>query len=156
MSENEANAKPSVDDPWEDLVASILSVNQYPLELTYRSIEGLRKQGLVSPEKLRRWDQREIVEHLKSAGCDRGPFMTNLFAIRLANLGVLVESKGLEACTKIIAGRDAKAIEELLLPVNGIGPRVMANFICCARFQRSDRPSSRRRGRDLDEEGGSD
>jgi hypothetical protein len=128
MSEMEANANPSVDDPWEDLVISILSVNQYPLDVTYRSIKGLREQGLVSPEGLRRLDQGENVEHLKSAGCDRGPFMTNLFALRLASLGVLIGSKGIDACTKIIAGRDTEAIEELLLPVNGIGPKVVANF----------------------------
>ena len=54
--------------------------------------------------------------------------MTYLFALRPANLRALVEIKGLEACTRTITGRDKKAIEELLPPVNGIGPRVMANF----------------------------
>lgn len=81
MSEKEAKTKAAADDPWEDLVVSILSVNQYSLEHTYRSIDGLRKQGLFDPERLMRWDQSEIVERLK-----------------------------------------------LLLPVNGIGPKVIANF----------------------------
>ena len=54
--------------------------------------------------------------------------MTSLFALRLANLGALIQGKGLDSCTKAISGRDARTIEELLLPVNGIGPKVIANF----------------------------
>jgi len=75
-----------------------------------------------------RWEQDEIVRRLKSAGCDRGQFMTNLFALRLAALGKMIKVKGIDACTKIISGRDTRAIEELLLPVNGIGPMVLENF----------------------------
>jgi 3-methyladenine DNA glycosylase/8-oxoguanine DNA glycosylase len=128
MVKKDRKAMTAADDPWEDLVVSILSVNQYSLERTYQSIEALRKQGLFSPQSLMQWDQGEIVACLKSAGCDRGPFMTNLFALRLANLGALTQSKGLAACTKVISAQDARMIEELLLPVNGIGPKVIANF----------------------------
>ncbi len=54
--------------------------------------------------------------------------MTSLFALRLAHLGALIQSKELDTCAKTISGRDKRAIEELLLPVNGIGPKVIANF----------------------------
>ena len=128
MHEREHIAKVLDDDPWEDLVISILSVNQYSLEHTYRSIDGLRKEGLVDPRCLMKWHQTEIVERLKSSGCDRGPFMTNLFALRLANVGALIRSRGLEDCKRLISGRDRHAFEELLLPVNGIGPKTIANF----------------------------
>jgi len=120
--------KAQTDNPWEDLVISILSVNQYSLERTYQSLEGLRNEGLFDPRRLVGWDQKEIADRLKSAGCDRGSFMTNLFALRLANLGALIESKGIEECAKVISACDTRAIEELLLPVNGIGPKVIANF----------------------------
>lgn len=128
MPDKQLESRVSTDDAWEDLVISILSVNQYSLERTYRSVDGFRKQGLFDPGNLMRWDPSDIVDRLKSAGCDRGQFMTSLFALRLAALGTLVQARGLEACTKTISGRDTKAIEELLLPVNGIGPKVLANF----------------------------
>ena len=48
--------------------------------------------------------------------------------MRLANLGAFIKNKGVEACTNVIVGPDTQAIEELLLPVNGIGPKVIANF----------------------------
>jgi hypothetical protein len=124
MSESELEPKRTGDDAWGDLVISILSVNQYSLERTYRSLVGLSDQGLVSPENLMRWEPSEIVNRLKSAGFDRGQFMTNLFALRLAALGTLIEAKGLEACTKVISAGDARVVEELLPPVNGIGPKV--------------------------------
>jgi 3-methyladenine DNA glycosylase/8-oxoguanine DNA glycosylase len=128
MSEKQPETRRPTDDPWEDLVIGILSVNQYSLERTYRLVDGFRTQGLFQPENLMRWDPSGIVDRLKSAGCDRGQFMTNLFALRLSALGMLIQAKGIEACTSIIAGRDTKMIEELLLPVNGIGPKVLANF----------------------------
>jgi|ERR1039458_7073655 endonuclease III-like uncharacterized protein len=128
MPQKEPSNKPAIDDPWEDLVISLLSVNQYSLEHTYRSLDGLREQGLFDPKNLVRWDQDQVADRLKSAGCNRGQFMTNLFALRLCNLGVLLETKGIDASTRIIASCDRKAIEDFLLPVNGIGPKVIANF----------------------------
>lgn len=128
MTEHELKTRPAIDDPWEDLVVSLLSVNQYSLEWTYRSIEGLRSQGLVNPINLQMWGHGDIVTGLKAAGCDRGPFMTNLFALRLGNLGALIQGKGLDACSRVISGRDRRAIELLLLPVNGIGPKVIEQF----------------------------
>jgi hypothetical protein len=128
MSEEEPKMKPVIDDPWEDLVVSLLSVNHHSVERTYKSIEGLRQQGLCDPVNLTQWELGVLVARLKAAGCDRGPFMTNLFASRLANLGAMVQSKGLGSFTKVISERDTHAIEELLLPINGIGPRVIANF----------------------------
>jgi hypothetical protein len=128
MQEKKPAPKPVKDDPWEDLVVSILSVNQYSLEHTYQALEGLRTEGLSDPSNLAHWGQVEIVDRLKAAGCDRGPFMTNLFALRLCNLGTLIEHRGVEECVKIIWGRDRRAIQDLLLPVNGIGPKVIANF----------------------------
>jgi endonuclease III-like uncharacterized protein len=128
MPQEELKVNQTPDDVWEDLVVSILSVNNYSLEHTHRFIVGLRKQGVCHPKNLIRWDLDEIGRRLKAAGYDRGSFMNNQFALRLSALGVMIESKGLETCSRIISGHDTKAIEDLLLPVNGIGPKVIANF----------------------------
>lgn len=117
------------DSPWEDLVVSILSVNQYSLEKTYAVLSLLQQSGLLSPENLSRWELEEIISQLKLAGCDRGPFMTKLFGLRLAALGMAVQSHGLAACARILLSRDPAAISNLLLPINGIGPKVLRNFL---------------------------
>jgi hypothetical protein len=124
-----AVANLATDDLWGDLVVSILSVNRYSLERTYSSFECLREQGLVDPNQLVWLGPAEIVARLKSAGYDRGPFMTNLFALRVCNLGMLIELRGVETCTKILSSADKTAIKELLLAVNEIGPKVIENFV---------------------------
>jgi len=110
------------------LSVSVLSVNNRSVESTYAHISSLRKQGLFEPRNLARWDHDTISKRLQDGGYDRGSFMTDLFAERLANLGKHVEEVGTVACLKVISGTDAKAIERLLLPVNGIGPAVIRNF----------------------------
>src|SRR5579862_9639713 len=100
------------DDPWEDLVISVLSVNQYTLERTYLCIDGLRKVGVFDPLNLMGWEPADIADRLKVSGCDRGEFMTKLFALRLAHLGELVRQQGVETSTRIISRKDRKAIEQ--------------------------------------------
>lgn len=117
------------DNPWEDLVVSVLSVNNFPLERTYVFLENLRAQGLFDPENLVLWSITQIEARLRAAGFDRGAFMTNLFAQRLRHLGALIDQRGADVCFRVISGRDTTAIESLLLPVKGVGPRVIANLI---------------------------
>ena len=122
-------ARGQVDNVWEDLVVSIISVNQYSLEKTYAAIDGIRSEKLATPDHLTTWGSPYIEERLRAAGCDRGTFMTRrLFAERLAALGSFVREQGVERCQSVIAGKDTKAIEALLLPINGIGPVVLKRF----------------------------
>jgi endonuclease III-like uncharacterized protein len=116
------------DNPWEDLVISILSVNQYSLEKAYVQAPLLRENGLFSPENLSKWDIEEIAARLRSSGYDRGSFMTNLFAVRLACLGVAAISSGLPESGRILLSNEPKAIRSFLLPIKGIGPQVLQNF----------------------------
>lgn len=117
-----------VDDPWEDLAISMLAVNQYSIEKTYPLVEGLRQVGLTDPRNLGLWEPGEIVLRLKAAGCDRGDFMNNLFSVRLSSLGVAVRQQGIEAFEQVFLEKDPATIDGLLLPINGIGPKVLRNF----------------------------
>jgi len=127
MSESSSRAN-ALDYPWDDLVVSILSVNQYSLERTYGLLQGLRDQKVTDPSSLACWDPREIENRLRSSGCDRGSFMTKLFAERLGALGRLIRARGVDECEKVLRSRDVRAIEMLLLPVKGIGPVVLRHF----------------------------
>jgi hypothetical protein len=124
----EPGGKPAHNEPWGDLVVSILAVNRYPLERTYSSLDLFRQKGLADPKQLAHLRPEDIADRLVSAGYNRGEFMTSLFALRLCSLGVLAEKRGTEFCTKIISSADRESIKELLLAVNGVGPRVLANF----------------------------
>jgi hypothetical protein len=115
-------------NPWEDLVLSILSVNRYTLEKAYSHVEGLRREGLVEPENLACWTAEGIAVRLKSAGFDRGAFMTMLFARRLSSFGCFVQSEGVKECERVLQSGNPSAIQALLLPIHGVGPNVLRNF----------------------------
>jgi hypothetical protein len=123
-------SQPSIDlqaEVWRDLLVSILSVNNYPLEKTYAHLLGLQSEGLCSPDNLAKWTVEEIANRLKAAGVDRGSFMTGLYARRLAALGAAVRTIGLTNFTNSLLAKRAE-ISSLLLPIEGIGPRVLMNF----------------------------
>lgn len=127
---NQQNLKPSynTNNVWEDLVISILSVNQYTLSKTYLSIESMREIGLFNPDNLIQWDINEMNQRLRQGGCERGSFMTNLFAERLAALGGLIANQGISKCEQVLLSREKKLITDFLMPVKGIGPKVIENF----------------------------
>jgi hypothetical protein len=116
------------DNPWEDLVIALLSVNQYSLERTYPLLEGIRAEKLADMQHLAAWTVPQIEERLKAASCDRGSFMTGLFAQRLHSLGEYIERHNIARCELTLRSGDVRAIETLLLPVNGIGPVVLKKF----------------------------
>lgn len=118
-----------IDNPWEDLVLAILSVNKYSLEKTFLVVETLRGEGLFQPENLVRWTPEEIGVCLKRGGYDRGDFMTRLFADRLASLGMFVKSTGVKECERVLRSGGANTLERFLFPVRGIGPKVVENFV---------------------------
>lgn len=138
MTQHDRPATCDEDSLWEDLVVSILSVNQYPLEKTYAVISLLRQGGLLNPENLGRWKSEELIDRLRASGCDRGPFMTHLFAGRLSSLGLAVESTGVLLFRQILLSNDPQAISDLLLPIRGIGPKVLSNFL----FLRGIKPNN--------------
>ncbi len=113
---------------WEDLVISILSVNQYTLNKTYSSIESLRQVEIFNPDNLMKWDINEIEQRLRQGGCERGSFMTNLFAERLAALGELITNQSISKCEQVLLSRDKKIITDFFMPVKGIGPKVLQNL----------------------------
>lgn len=113
---------------WEDLVISILSVNQYTLNKTYSSIESLRQVEIFNPDNLMKWDINEIEQRLRQGGCERGSFMTNLFAERLAALGELIANQSISKCEQVLLSRDKKIITDFFMPVKGIGPKVLQNL----------------------------
>jgi endonuclease III-like uncharacterized protein len=127
MTESSPSGAPQ-DDPWEDLVLAILSVNNYSIEKVYAKLQQLRRQGLFNPNNLCRWSHDEIAERLKAAGYDRGSFMTNLFSGRLAALGRHAEQVGVERFTRALSSKTPKGVEEALHSVSGVGPKVIENY----------------------------
>ncbi len=119
----------SEDDPWGDLVVSMLAANRFPLDRAYGLLKQLRSEELTNPDALSRSTPPELYAKLISAGYDRGEFLTYLFAERLTSLGTFAKTHGIAECEKVMRGPNVAALKELLLSVNGIGPVVIENFL---------------------------
>jgi hypothetical protein len=128
MSKRVQRVTSNLPEVWEELIVSMLAVNNRSLEKTYATLPLLRKAGVVEPGNLTKWAVEEVVARLKTAGLDWGSFMTELFARRLVSLGVTIKSNGVAASGEVLMAKDPDAIRNLLLRVNGIGPKVLQNF----------------------------
>lgn len=129
MKEEVNDIQPRADDPWEDLILSILSVNNFSIEKAFNLAPALRKQGLLDPRKLVGYDRNTLFKRLNAGGYARGDYVTGLLTDRLTALGEYIRQQGVEPCTSAISGTSAREIEKFLLPVKGIGPRVVSNFV---------------------------
>ena len=113
---------------WEDLIISILSVNNYPIDKTLKAVKSLRASGVLDVINLGKWEATKIAEQLKNGEYDRGPFLNHHFAERLAALGTFVKSRGKKECEKILDSKNPNEIKRLLRRVKGIGPKVLSSY----------------------------
>jgi hypothetical protein len=111
-----------------ELVISILAVNQYSLEKTYLLKDSLKSAGLFDFEILMNSSAKDLEHLLKEGGCNRGEFMTSLFASRLNSLGDFIKKEGLQNFKAKVNTNDLNEVSAYLLKIKGIGPRVIANF----------------------------
>lgn len=119
----------STEDAFRALFVALLSVNQYSLEHTWSSVTGLAREGLFDPVKISRMTSREIADRMIVAGCNRGSFMTRLFADRLLSVSQFIVETGLHEVGEALRFGSKRDIEKLVLPARGIGPRVIENFL---------------------------
>lgn len=125
--EREASDR-ELSEVWEDVVVAMLAVYSYPLERLAPISEALRDAGLFEPRRLATASIQELTRELKAAGYDRGA-LTWQYADRLISLGKYLVEAGCERVGHELATGDAAVAEKLLLPVHGIGPKVIENFV---------------------------
>ena len=116
------------DEIMENLVCSLLAVNNYSLEKAWGLRQGLREELLLDVGFLKKASHDTLFERLKKAGYDKSDYVVGLVADRLHNLGKALDEKTLRALVDTVEKRDEGKMEEILLPVKGIGPVVLRNF----------------------------
>ena len=75
-------------------------------------------------EKVVAMDNAEVVRRLRSAGYDRGK-VTLILAPRLRALMMKTQAGALDELSAAVENRDFELANSILLPVPGIGPRVV-------------------------------
>ena len=113
----------------EDLVVAVLAVNNYSLEKAFSLVSAIRAEGLADLTKLSKWEVPEIAPRLSRAGYDRGVFLNTLIAQRLSSLGAYASELGFAVFEKKIRSSETDEVQTCLLPVKGVGPKVVENFL---------------------------
>jgi len=114
---------PLPDKQIEAIVASVLAVNQYPLEKVWDQLPALREAGLTDPARVAAADIGDIVVRLAEAGHYRGG-LAGMMAERLQSAMRAVAEGRLDELPSAVARKDREAAIALLCTVKGIGPRV--------------------------------
>ncbi len=110
----------------ESLVASVLSVNSYPLEKSWSLLPALGKSSLTDPDFVAGADPGDVTVRLGQSGYNRG-MLTGMMAERLRSLMVAVNAGTLDGLEGLVAGDKKEKALSLLRTVNGIGTAVAHN-----------------------------
>lgn len=115
------------DSVWRDLVTAMLAVYNCSLEKVDLFAKAFDEAGLFRPEDLAKYSHEDVFLKLEKAGYKRGE-LNAIFTDRLLALGEYVKNAGKQHCEGILASKDKQAIEKLLKPIKGVGPKVIENF----------------------------
>ncbi len=113
-------------NPWANLVIAMLSINQYPLDKTFKIFDQLESGGLFDPLKIASWHYDELCQRLIESGYDRGR-MNDIFAERLWSIRNL--SDNFSAYEKILANGTESEVTKVLSQIKGVGPVVIKNYL---------------------------
>ena len=107
----------------EACVLALLAVNNYSLTKAWELRERLNQEGLLKPGQC---EPSEITDILKRVGYDRGEFLTDLVADRVAHFLLTADDEFLRSLIDAEA-QGAGAVIAVLTSVKGIGPVVAKN-----------------------------
>ena len=113
---------------WEELIIAVLAVSQYPIEKVEPHRSAIREAGLFRVNDLAEESIGSLTNKLKKAGYDRGK-LTWQFADRLISLGKHVVERDQLLLEQQLSAGDERVVEATLIPIYGIGPKVVENFI---------------------------
>lgn len=115
-------------DVWTDVLISLLAIYGPSLEKVDSLVSAFKQVGLTSSSKVVKMSHEEVYSALAQSGYDRGNLL-GIFIPRIQATAQAFDQMGLPQAEKILQGKDIQAIEKLLLPIKGIGPKVVNNFL---------------------------
>ena len=126
----ELPAQSQVDEIFQDLVVSVLAVNNYSLGKAYGLCGRLREQGLLDVSVLCNDPPgaADIRRKLIAAGYIRGEYVETLISQRIERILGSIKQRGL---TNYLLSLDCDPdlLAQRMHGLYGVGPRVVSNFI---------------------------
>lgn len=105
------------------VVAGLLSVNNYRVEVAWELLPRLRTEGLLDARRVAAMKPGEVARRLAAAGSNRGG-ITEIVAPRLQALMSAVNNGELDRLPRALQRGDSEEFARILLRLPGVGPRV--------------------------------
>jgi hypothetical protein len=119
-----------INEVFQDLIVSVLAVNNYSLDKAYRLCGRLRELGLLDLSALsgNPLSADEIRGKLIAAGYRRGEYIETLISKRIERFFGDIRDRG---CADFLLSLDCDSglIAQRLSGLYGVGPRVVSNFV---------------------------
>ncbi|MGE3725128.1 MAG: hypothetical protein AB7I41_06230 [Candidatus Sericytochromatia bacterium] len=115
-------------DVWTDVLISLLAIYGPSLEKVDSLVPAFKQAGLTSPSKVAQMSHEEVYNALVKSGYDRGNLL-GIFIPRIQAVAQTFEQVGMAQVETVLQGKNIQAIEKILLPIKGIGPKVVNNFL---------------------------
>jgi len=107
----------------EVLLASVLSVNGFPLDRIWQAMPGLRAEGLTDPARIAEASLEEIIQRLDRGGHNRGG-LAGMMAERVQSLMQHVHAGHLDELPANVGSGAHEEFVHAFCAVRGVGPRV--------------------------------
>lgn len=119
-----------INEIFQDLIISVLAVNNYSLDKAYRLCGRLRDLGLLDLSALsgNPLSAGEIRGMLIAAGYHRGEYIETLISERIERLFGVIRDRG-SVDFLLSLDCDSGLIGQRLSGLYGVGPRVVSNFV---------------------------
>lgn len=115
-------------DVWTDTLISLLAIYGPSLEKVDGLVPAFKQVGLTSFSKVAQMSHEEVYNALVKSGYDRGNLL-GIFIPRIQAVAQAFEQVGMAQVETVLQGKNIQAIEKFLLPIKGIGPKVVNNFL---------------------------
>jgi len=119
---------PGQADVFTDVLLAMLAIYGPDLEKVDRLAPAFQQAGLTMPAKVVNMSHEELHTALVQSGYDRGKLL-GIFIPRIQAMALAFNQAGLSQVEHVLKGKDIQAIEKRLLPIKGIGPKVVHNYL---------------------------
>ncbi|MDH4127625.1 MAG: hypothetical protein OEV44_02645 [Spirochaetota bacterium] len=112
----------------ENLIISVMAINNFYLEKAYNLKEKLLKENLFNLETLKNSSSEQLFEKIVKSGYKKSDYVIGLLVDRFKDIGNKLSPSVLDQLLKAVVAKDINSIEKILLPIHGVGYFVIKNF----------------------------
>jgi len=116
-------------DIFSDLLTSMFAVAGWDLNKSHQFVMKLQETHELRLENLRDMTEDEIADLIVKSGFDRGSKVLDIMTTRVHSLATHLSESNFSELNGYLASKEIPRVEFILKDINGVGPKVIENFL---------------------------